>query len=99
VLRVGGMSLFMLPAQTGQERGDSRPDAGGLALRYGRFELERLIDEVIKLGANRTRLKAKMFGGGRNILRGNRRGRQNHRLRAAVPSTTWPAAGGGEARR
>ena len=67
VLRVGGMSLFMLPMQTGQERGDSRPDAGGLALRYGRSELERLINEVIKLGANRTRLKAKMFGGGRNI--------------------------------
>jgi chemotaxis protein CheD len=67
VLRVGGMSLFMLPALTGQERGDRGADAGGQALRYGRFELERLINEVTKLGADRTRLKAKMFGGGRNI--------------------------------
>jgi chemotaxis protein CheD len=36
--------------------------------RYGMFAMELLIGELIKLGANRKRLKAKLFGGG-NVLK------------------------------
>jgi chemotaxis protein CheD len=67
VLRVGGMSLFMLPPRTVPEGGEPRSDAGEEVPHNGRFELERLIDQVLEAGADRTRLKAKMFGGGRSL--------------------------------
>ena len=52
--RVGGMNHFMLP--------DGDGDAGG---RYGAFAMELLINALIKLGASRGTLQAKIFGGGR----------------------------------
>jgi chemotaxis protein CheD len=51
--RVGGMNHFMLP-----EGGD---DSSG---RYGSYAMELLINEMIKLGARRDSLQAKVFGGG-----------------------------------
>lgn len=53
-LNVGGMNHFMLP------EGDSS-DASG---RYGSFAMEVLINEMIKLGARRENMQAKIFGGG-----------------------------------
>jgi len=52
--RVGGLNHFMLP------------DAGGAADsgRYGAYAMEVLINELIKLGASRTTMEAKVFGGG-----------------------------------
>jgi len=52
--RIGGMNHFMLP------------DAGGAADngRYGSFAMELLINEMIKRGANRSTMEAKVFGGG-----------------------------------
>ena len=50
--RVGGMNHFMLP--------DGAGDNG----RYGTFAMERLIDELLKQGATRSALQAKVFGGG-----------------------------------
>jgi chemotaxis protein CheD len=52
--RIGGMNHFMLP------------DAGGGADsgRYGSFAMELLINEMIKRGANRSTMEAKVFGGG-----------------------------------
>jgi chemotaxis protein CheD len=52
--RVGGLNHFMLP------------DAGGAADsgRYGAFAMELLVNELIKLGASRTTMEAKVFGGG-----------------------------------
>jgi chemotaxis protein CheD len=52
--RIGGMNHFMLPEG---EQGD----ASG---RYGSYAMELLINQMLKLGARRERLQAKIFGGG-----------------------------------
>jgi chemotaxis protein CheD len=51
---VGGMNHFMLPD------GDSNDTSG----RYGSYAMELLINEMIKLGARRESMQAKVFGGG-----------------------------------
>ena len=53
--KVGGMNHFMLPDGQG-----SGPDGG----RYGSFAMELLINELLKKGASRGTLEAKVFGGG-----------------------------------
>ena len=61
---IGGMNHFMLP--------DSNPDKDspfGESARYGAFAMEILINSLLKLGAHRTLLEAKVFGGG-NVLPG-----------------------------
>lgn len=61
---IGGMNHFMLP--------DTNPDKDsmiGESARYGAFAMEILINSLIKLGAHRTLLEAKVFGGG-NVLPG-----------------------------
>jgi chemotaxis protein CheD len=52
--RVGGMNHFMLPD------GGGAADSG----RYGSYAMELLINEMIKLGATRSTMEAKVFGGG-----------------------------------
>ena len=49
---VGGMNHFMLPEGNG--------DSG----RYGTFAMELLINEMMKRGASKSRMEAKIFGGG-----------------------------------
>jgi chemotaxis protein CheD len=56
--RVGGMNHFMLP-----EAGGNGADSG----RYGSYAMELLINEMMKRGANRSALEAKVFGGGQVI--------------------------------
>ncbi|GAA6143234.1 chemoreceptor glutamine deamidase CheD [Hydrogenophaga sp. 5NK40-0174] len=51
--RVGGMNHFMLP--------EGGSDTSG---RYGSYAMELLINEMIKLGARRESMQAKVFGGG-----------------------------------
>ncbi len=58
--RVGGMNHFMLP----DAGGDASAQASG---RYGSYAMELLINEMIKRGASRTTLEAKVFGGGQVI--------------------------------
>ena len=53
-LRIGGMNHFMLPEGTGGA------DSG----RYGSYAMELLINEMIKRGATRPTMEAKVFGGG-----------------------------------
>ena len=53
--QVGGMNHFLLPAAPGQ--GDTK------MLRYGAHAMEVLINELLKLGARRLALQAKLFGG------------------------------------
>lgn len=53
--RIGGMNHFMLPDGSG-----SGSDAG----RYGSYAMELLINELIKRGATRSTMEAKVFGGG-----------------------------------
>ncbi|MDO9285523.1 MAG: chemoreceptor glutamine deamidase CheD [Aquabacterium sp.] len=50
--RIGGMNHFMLPEGSG--------DSG----RYGSYAMELLINELMKKGATRMTLEAKIFGGG-----------------------------------
>ncbi|MFO1226638.1 chemoreceptor glutamine deamidase CheD [Roseateles sp.] len=52
VAKVGGMNHFMLPEGAG--------DSG----RYGSYAMELLINEMMKRGANKGRMEAKIFGGG-----------------------------------
>jgi chemotaxis protein CheD len=50
--KVGGMNHFMLP--------DGAGDSG----RYGSYAMELLINEMMKKGASRLTMEAKVFGGG-----------------------------------
>jgi chemotaxis protein CheD len=54
-LRIGGMNHFMLPDSAG---------SGSEGGRYGSFAMELLINELIKRGATRGTMEAKVFGGG-----------------------------------
>jgi chemotaxis protein CheD len=53
---IGGMNHFMLP--------DGGEGALGKSARYGIYAMEVLVNHLIKLGAQRDRLVAKVFGGG-----------------------------------
>lgn len=64
VTGIGGMNHFMLP--------DSNADADSplsMSARYGAYAMEILINQLLKNGAKRNQLEAKVFGGG-NVLRG-----------------------------
>jgi chemotaxis receptor (MCP) glutamine deamidase CheD len=52
---IGGMNHFLLPGTL---------DDPGLSTRYGVNAMEVLINEMMKLGARRKTLQAKIFGGG-----------------------------------
>jgi chemotaxis protein CheD len=56
--RVGGMNHFLLPDGGGGT--DSGRDPG----RYGSFAMDLLIGEMVKRGATRSTMEAKVFGGG-----------------------------------
>jgi chemotaxis protein CheD len=53
--RVGGMNHFLLPDSGGN---------GGDSGRYGSFAMDLLIGELVKRGATRATMEAKVFGGG-----------------------------------
>lgn len=63
VTGIGGMNHFMLP-----EGGDSDSPVS-VSMRYGTYAMEVLINDLLKAGARRENLEAKVFGGG-NVLRG-----------------------------
>ena len=65
IAKCGGMNHFLLPA--GKQATDS--DATGLALRYGSYSMEQLINGVLAAGGRRERLEIKVFGGA-NVVRG-----------------------------
>lgn len=57
---IGGMNHFMLPmGDGGSWEGEST--------RYGNFAMEKLINELIKMGCPRERMEVKVFGGG-NVI-------------------------------
>ncbi len=58
---VGGMNHFLLP---GEDRGDDAR-RGGNAMRYGVHAMELLLNDLLRRGAQRSRLEAKLFGGAR----------------------------------
>jgi chemotaxis protein CheD len=71
VAGVGGMNHFLLP-------GDATvPIGGGDATRYGVHLMELLINCLLKQGAKRERLEAKIFGGAKTIVTQSNIGEQN----------------------
>jgi chemotaxis protein CheD len=62
--RIGGMNHFMLPGDNGTAASPVTRSA-----RFGVYAMELLINDMLKLGAERRRLVAKVFGGGR-LLQG-----------------------------
>lgn len=54
---IGGMNHFMLPDDGGRS-------PLSMSARYGTYAMEVLINHLLKLGARRNRLEAKVFGGG-----------------------------------
>lgn len=56
VAGVGGINHFLLPDGDGRNSGQ---------MRYGLHAMELLINDLLKLGASKSRLQAKLFGGAR----------------------------------
>ena len=54
---VGGMNHFLLPSGKAEGLDEGR--------RYGAYAMELLINELLRSGARRDRLEAKLFGGAR----------------------------------
>lgn len=61
---IGGMNHFMLP-----DAGYDKDNPLGASARYGTYAMEILINQLLKMGAKRNNLEAKVFGGGA-VLRG-----------------------------
>ena len=56
---IGGMNHFMLPKSTHEKAGWLSSSA-----RYGAYAMEVMINQILKQGAKRENLEAKVFGGG-----------------------------------
>jgi len=65
---IGGMNHFLLPAGRGTDSGH---------IRFGVNAMEKLINELLKNGASKARLQAKVFGGARMSATLSDIGRQN----------------------
>jgi len=62
---IAGLNHFMLP----DGRGDTAHPLIGLPTRYGAYAMEALLNDMLKLGAERRYVEAKVFGGG-DVLHG-----------------------------
>jgi chemotaxis protein CheD len=67
----GGMNHFMLPGTDNDETASAR---------YGLYAMESLINEILKLGSRKEKLKAKLFGGGQIIAQMTDVGQKNIRF-------------------
>lgn len=61
---IGGMNHFMLPDNASADKDSPVSES----MRYGTYAMEVLINQLLKNGARRENLEAKIFGGG-NVLR------------------------------
>jgi chemotaxis protein CheD len=61
---VGGMNHFLLPGNDAQARGGQGNEA---SMRYGVHAMELLVNALLRRGATRPHLQAKLFGGARMI--------------------------------
>lgn len=59
-LKLGGMNHFMFAQEASNNISQSDPTAG----RFAQYAMELLINEMLKKGAVKQRLEAKVFGGG-----------------------------------
>jgi chemotaxis protein CheD len=58
-LRIAGLNHFMLPGSVDKE--DAVMSESG---KYGMYAMELVINDMLKRGAKRTNIRAKIFGGG-----------------------------------
>lgn len=56
---IGGMNHFMLP-----ESNQDKNNQNNASVRYGNYAMELMINQLLKMGARRANLEAKVFGGG-----------------------------------
>lgn len=61
---IGGMNHFMLPDSASADKDSPVSES----MRYGTYAMEVLINQLLRNGARRENLEAKIFGGG-NVLR------------------------------
>jgi two-component system chemotaxis response regulator CheB len=81
--RIGGLNHYLLPEGLQNERANTR---------YGTFAIEMLIDECVRLGANRTKLQAKIYGGG-NVISVSSLGEGIGKRNIEIAETMLKAAG------
>jgi chemotaxis protein CheD len=62
-LGVGGMNHFMLPLSSDTNPGSWGDDQVSSATRYGNVAMERLINDILKIGGQRSNLEFKLMGG------------------------------------
>lgn len=62
---IGGMNHFMLPYGGSSSGGADADGPVSASMRYGTQAMEILINQLLKAGAHRANLEAKVFGGGR----------------------------------
>ena len=72
VILCGGMNHFLLPTYN-----PGKMDVHSIAMRYGCYSIERLINHLIARGGVRGRLEIKVFGGGNMIDSQSRIGDMN----------------------
>lgn len=82
---IGGLNHFLLP--------EGRP--GSENLSYGAYAMELLINELLKRGARKNRLEAKLFGGARLIRSRAEVGSQNARFAVNFLANEGIASTGG----
>jgi chemotaxis protein CheD len=63
-LNLGGMNHFMLPVDESDGNG-AWSAAVSAATRFGNVAMERLINQILKLGGHRSDLEVKLVGGGK----------------------------------
>lgn len=64
-LGVGGMNHFMLPLANASTKGSWGDEMVSSATRYGNVAMERLINDILKIGGQRANLEFKLMGGGK----------------------------------
>lgn len=62
VTRIGGINHYMLPLWNGE---------GLPSPKFGNIAIEKLVDKMVALGARRSRLVAKVFGGAESLEHGS----------------------------
>jgi len=78
ILKLGGMTSFMLPLAALDSEADSEPDrTDGLATSYANQAMARLLGDLLKLGARRERLEIKLFGAARLLGSATDQGARN----------------------
>ncbi len=77
VMGIGGMNHFMLPEEGDFSSKDWGNDPTNRMTRYGNWAIEYLINELIKIGADKRRFEVKVFGGGQVVPRMSDVGQRN----------------------